>query len=57
MTPGVCALLLILAAVGIAAIGAVVVIEIGAHRARRDRVSPIIRRRVADRVQRKGTAL
>lgn len=49
--------LIVLGGGGLASIAAAVAIEIRAHLARRDRISPIIRRRVADRTRRRGTAL
>lgn len=57
MSGGVLALLLIVAAAALGLIVAGLVIEVRAHLARRDRVSPIIRSRVAARVQRRGSAL
>lgn len=49
MTPGLLAALLILAATGVAAIGAGLALEAWAYRSRRDKVSPIIRTRIAAR--------
>lgn len=49
--------LIVLGGCGLGSIAAAVAIEVRAHLARRDRISPIIRSRVAGRVQRRGTAL